>query len=81
MGNLFLRKAENACLAPTTTGRTDKRALFALEGGSEVVEELAFGARQKKSGARSFSRDQCWRARIENVISVFDRGIEATSSG
>jgi len=48
MGNLFIRKAENARLAPTTTGRTDKRALFALEGGSEVVEELAFEARQKE---------------------------------
>ncbi|KGR80479.1 hypothetical protein CD29_00885 [Ureibacillus manganicus DSM 26584] len=27
-------------------GETDKRALFALAGGFEVAEELAFGARQ-----------------------------------
>ncbi|RKQ13687.1 hypothetical protein, partial [Ureibacillus endophyticus] len=38
--------AENARLAPTTTGGIDKRVLFALEGDSEVVEELAFAARQ-----------------------------------
>jgi len=43
---MVIRKAENARLAPTTTGETDKRALFALEGGFEVVEELAFAARQ-----------------------------------
>ena len=38
-------KCEERPLAPTTTGRTDKRTLLVLEGGSEVVEELAFVAR------------------------------------
>ncbi|MCP1143500.1 hypothetical protein [Lysinibacillus endophyticus] len=41
-----IRNAENARLAPTTTGGIDKRVLFALEDDSEVVEELAFAARQ-----------------------------------
>ncbi|RKQ17722.1 hypothetical protein D8M03_07420 [Lysinibacillus endophyticus] len=44
------RKAENARPAPTTTGGIVKRALFALEGDSEVVEELAFVAGHQKSG-------------------------------
>jgi len=44
---------EGARLAPTTIGRIDKRALFALAGNSEIVEELAPAARHRNAeGAR-----------------------------
>ncbi|RHW31741.1 hypothetical protein D1B33_17420 [Lysinibacillus yapensis] len=43
-----------------TTGRTDKRTLFVLAGGSEVVEELAAAARHKEKRRTPSSSEKCW---------------------
>ncbi|MFE8702538.1 hypothetical protein ACFYKX_18225 [Cytobacillus sp. FJAT-54145] len=41
------RKAEATWSAPTSTGDSDKEAVFASVGGVEVIEELVAGARTK----------------------------------
>ncbi|RKQ19409.1 hypothetical protein D8M03_03360 [Lysinibacillus endophyticus] len=68
----MIRKAERVRSAPKATGRINKRALFALEGDSEVAEELTRVARQWKSGGGLFSCEKNWRL-LPSVLAHAER--------
>jgi len=68
---------ENARLAPTTTGGTDKRSLFDLVGGFEVVEELAFAARHQEKRRRLVHTRQALEAILVKALFAFAGIVEA----